>query len=98
MKRNPDSVRSSDERWGKLFLLLRSFERAIEASSRLDAYLPRLDRKGRETDVSPALYEQFVSFDRRLVGIERRIDLEFDRLSSDRLRVDLALKIQMAAA
>ncbi len=95
MKRSINSVRTPDQRWGKLFLLLRSFEQACEACARLDAY-PYV-RRSRPHHRGPANYERLVSFDRRLLGIEQRIDLEFDRLTSDRLRVDLTQKLARTA-
>ena len=95
MKQSVNSVRTSDQRWGRMFLLLRAFEQAYEACARLDAYPTvrslRVHHRGRGTA------EQLASFDRRLLEIERRIDLEFDRLTSDRLRVDLTLKLARIA-
>ena len=95
-KRRTTLVRTSDQRWGQLFLLLRAFERAVEVSSRLDAYLPQFDAHGDELPVGPHKYEQFKRFEFRLRRIEQRIDLEFDRLTSDRLRVDLTRKLAAA--
>ncbi len=95
MKQSVHSVRTSDQRWGRLFLLLRSFEQAYDACARLDAY-PTVPR-ARSHHHGPGHYARLVSFDRRLLEIERRIDLEFDRLTSDRLRVDLTEKLARTA-
>lgn len=85
------ALRASTRRWTQLSALLRSFERCCEASARLDGaaqHRAYVTTRG----VAPA-----ARVDARLRTLERAIDREFDRLTAERLRQDLAWKIAHAA-
>jgi hypothetical protein len=79
-------LRASRRRWTTLSGLLTAFERGVDACARLDAYHPG----GRMTFARHDA--QAVIFDTRLRALEQRLDRELDRLTAERLRVDLAQK------
>jgi len=96
--RNASGIRTSSERWSQLFMLMMSFEHAIEASSRLDAYDDKQDARGHASrKVTLVKQRKAARFNTRLVAIEHHIDAEFDRLTSDKLRLELAEKIAVVA-
>jgi hypothetical protein len=79
--------------------LLAAVDRCAVACARLDATRTlaehALRRGGRPTAVQEADY---AAFDARLAVLTARVDLEVDRLTAERLRVELARKIRQAAA
>ncbi len=75
------ALRLSSARWRQLSALLVAVERGVDASARLDAHQAHAFGRPR---VGPGL-----AFDRRLCRLEARIDYELDRLTAERLRLDL---------
>jgi len=87
----PLLTRASTRRWMQLGALLTSFERCLEASARLDG--ARRTAAGTTTGDAQLAWR----FEHRLKTLERRIDREFDRLTTERLVQDLAAKRAQAA-
>jgi hypothetical protein len=82
--------RTSSVRWLTISTLLMALERSVETNARLDAYSP--------SDEVPQTNQAAARFDRRLRIIETRIDHELDRLTVERLTLDLATKKARVAA
>ena len=78
-------LRSSEARWRELHMLLCALERSAEASARLDAYLP---------EYSSQLERRIVRFDARMRTLERMMTSEMNRLTCEKLFMDLGRKRQ----
>jgi hypothetical protein len=89
--------RSSSRRWVKLSVLLTSLERGVEALARIDAHTaPTAPRRGRPPiDGGSA---GLLAFDARLRALEQRLDRELDRLTVERLTLDLEEKQRRCVA
>jgi hypothetical protein len=86
-------VRTSVDRWATMTQLLAQFERAIEGTSRLDAYERILTTpKGRPRRTVGEDHESLIAFGARVRRLEDRIDCEVDRLTSELLDAQLAEK------
>jgi len=82
------TLRTSARHWGELTCLLAAFERCTEACSRLDAY---------RALVKNSHFERR-EFEGRLKRLTALVDREVDRVTAERLMVDLRLKMKATAA
>jgi hypothetical protein len=84
------TLRTSAAHWSKLSMMLSSFEKCVEACSRLDAYRVSANRvKGERRDMH--------AFDCRIDALRMMLDKEIDRVTAERLLLDLSVK-KLAAA
>lgn len=85
--------RASTRRWLQLSTLLGAFERCVEAAARLDGVERRSDH------VSARDVHDVVRLERRLKALEAHVDRACDRLTAERLILDVTEKrLRMAKA
>ena len=83
---------ASTRRWERLTVLLGAMERCTEQAARLDAYRHRGQGPGVNHHA-----DHLVQFNHRLEVLEARFDIEIDRLTVERLMIDLGRKRRVAA-
>lgn len=78
--------RASTRRWMQLATLLAAFERCVEATARLDGVERRFDH------LSTHDVHQAVRLEQRLKTLEAHVDRACDRLTAERLILDVTEK------
>lgn len=80
---------ASERRWMRLSTLLIALEKGMAAAARIDGHAVQATH----TKTLKAITIRAAAFSEELSTLERRINRELDRLTADRLKIELMEKI-----